>query len=114
MARADDPEIAACISASGTDKLVGRGDFLLIAKGHLTRFQAAYFNEQEIRQIISRMNAGGRFSRRWLSGETQTPPLAATGTDGRAAAMPAATTTQPKSKRRGLGFMFGHQLRLIK
>ncbi|NJN95299.1 MAG: hypothetical protein HC875_14915 [Anaerolineales bacterium] len=53
------------------------------------------------------MNAGGRHSRRWLT-EAESVQ-AATGTDGRAApAIP------PVAKKRGLGLMFGHQLRLIK
>lgn len=117
VASADDAKIAAGLPGTGAEKLLGRGDFLLIAKGHVTRFQAAYVNEQEIRQIISRMNAGGRFSRRWLTAEAEDPPLVATGTNGRAAQGAAPTLTlQPKAKpkRRGLGLMFGHQLRLIK
>ncbi len=117
VASADDAKIAAGISGTGAEKLLGRGDFLLVAKGHVTRFQAAYVNEQEIRRIISRMNAGGRFSRRWLTGEGQNPPLAATGTDGRVVDTPTIVSEvqpKPKSKRRGLGLMLGHQLRLIK
>ncbi len=116
VASADDAKIAAGITGTGAEKLLGRGDFLLVAKGHVTRFQAAYVNEQEIKQIVSRMNAGGRFSRRWLTGEQNTP-LVATGTDGRVVDAPSTASTaqpKPKSKRRGLGLMFGHQLRLIK
>jgi S-DNA-T family DNA segregation ATPase FtsK/SpoIIIE len=115
VASADDAKIAAGISGTGAEKLLGRGDFLLVAKGHVTRFQAAYVNEQEIKQIISRMNAGGRFSRNWLSEQVQ-EPLAATGTDGKPIQMQSLNPAQngkPK-KRRGLGLMFGNQLRLIK
>jgi len=115
VASADDAKIAAGISGTGAEKLLGRGDFLLVAKGHVTRFQAAYVNEQEIKQTISRMNAGGRFSRNWLSDQAQ-EPLAATGTDGKPVQIHAANSTpngKPK-KRRGLGMMFGSQLRLIK
>ncbi len=108
VASADDAKIAAGIAGTGAEKLLGRGDFLLVAKGHVTRFQAAYVNEQEIKQIVSRMNVGQRHSRRWLAEEQV---QVATGTDGRAASRPAA---QPKPKRKGLGLMFGHQLRLIK
>jgi S-DNA-T family DNA segregation ATPase FtsK/SpoIIIE len=107
VASADDAKIAAGIAGTGAEKLLGRGDFLLVAKGHVTRFQAAYVSDQEIRQIVSRMNAGGRHSRRWLT-EEPTVRLA-TGTDGRSSAAP-----QPKLKRQNLGLMFGHQLRLIK
>jgi DNA segregation ATPase FtsK/SpoIIIE, S-DNA-T family len=107
VASADDAKIAAGIPGTGAEKLLGRGDFLLVAKGHVTRFQAAYVNEPEIRQIISRMNAGGRNSRRWLTDETNIQ--AATGTEGRPVMVLPSTP-----KKRGLGLMFGHQLRLIK
>ncbi len=115
VASADDAKIAAGIAGTGAEKLLGRGDFLLVAKGHVTRFQAAYISEAEIKQMIGRMNAGGRHSRSWLT-TTQDTSLAATGTDGRAVinTRPAEPPTKPKSNRRGLGLMFGHQLRLIK
>lgn len=108
VASADDAKVAAGIPGTGAEKLLGRGDFLLVAKGHVTRFQAAYVNEQEIRQIVGRMIAGGRRSRRWLTEEFDTPQIA-TGTDGRPIDVPPL-----KPKRRGLDLMFGHQLRLIK
>jgi S-DNA-T family DNA segregation ATPase FtsK/SpoIIIE len=105
VASADDAKIAAGIGGTGAEKLLGRGDFLLVAKGHVTRFQAAYVGEQEIRQIVGRMNAGGRHSRRWLT-EEESIQLA-TGTEGRSVVTP----QQPKRQRLNL---FGHQLRLIK
>jgi S-DNA-T family DNA segregation ATPase FtsK/SpoIIIE len=107
VASADDAKIAAGIAGTGAEKLLGRGDFLLVAKGHVTRFQAAYVGTQEIKQIISRMNAGGRRSRRWL---TEADSLqVATGTEGRQV-----TGAVRSRKRRRLELMFGHQLRLIK
>jgi S-DNA-T family DNA segregation ATPase FtsK/SpoIIIE len=107
VASADDAKIAAGIPGTGAEKLLGRGDFLLVAKGHVTRFQAAYIDTPEIKQMISRMNAGGRRSRRWL---TEAAGLqAATGTEGRPVNSPAHS-----KKRRRLDLMFGHQLRLIK
>ncbi len=108
VASADDAKIAAGIPATGAEQLLGRGDFLLVAKGHVTRFQAAYVSEPEIRQIVSRMNAGGRRSRRWLTEESDMPQ-AATGTDGRLVKL-----SKPVPKRGALDLMFGHQLRLIK
>jgi S-DNA-T family DNA segregation ATPase FtsK/SpoIIIE len=107
VASADDAKIAAGIAGTGAEKLLGRGDFLLVAKGHVTRFQAAYVGTQEIKQIISRMNAGGRRSRRWL---TEADSLqVATGTEGRQV-----KGAVGSRKRRRLELMFGHQLRLIK
>ncbi|MFN8453550.1 MAG: DNA translocase FtsK [Anaerolineae bacterium] len=107
VASADDAKIAAGIPGTGAERLLGRGDFLLVAKGNVTRFQAAYVNEEEIHQIVSRMNVGGRNSRRWLTEKTAVQ--AATGTDGLQVSAP-----PPKPKKRSLGLMFGHQLKLIK
>ena len=108
VASPDDAKVAAGISGTGAEKLLGRGDFLLVAKGHVTRFQAAYVTDQEIKQIVSRLNVGGRRSRRWVTDEVNVAH-AATGTDGRSVERP-----KPKLKRRALDLMFGHQLRLIK
>ena len=108
VASSDDAKVASGISGTGAEKLLGRGDFLLVAKGHVTRFQAAYVDDQEIRQIVARMSAGGRRSRRWLTEEMETVQ-AATGTDGRQSQVP-----KPGLRRRGLDLVFGHQLRLIK
>jgi S-DNA-T family DNA segregation ATPase FtsK/SpoIIIE len=114
VASADDAKIAAGIPNTGAEKLLGRGDFLLVAKGHVTRFQAAYVSEPEIKQIMSRMNIGGRQNRRWFTPQHETP-LVATGTDGRVIDVSPETPPQIeiKPKRRGLG-LFGQQLRLIK
>ena len=108
VASPDDAKVAAGIAGTGAEKLLGRGDFLLIAKGHVTRFQAAYISDQEIKQIVSRMGAGGRRSRRWLTDEADLEQ-AATGTDGRHVNIP-----KPKLRKRAMDLMFGHQLRLIK
>jgi S-DNA-T family DNA segregation ATPase FtsK/SpoIIIE len=114
VASADDAKVASGIPNTGAEKLLGRGDFLLVAKGHVTRFQAAYVNEQEIREVVGKMNASGRYGRRALAPEPEIT-LAATGTDGQQMVSPVTLTLQPQpKKRRGLGYMLGHQLRLIK
>jgi len=117
VASADDAKIAAGIPNTGAEKLLGRGDFLLVVKGNVTRFQAAYVDEREIRQVISRMRGSGRTRGGWLTAPAaaEAVPLAATGTYGRAATItPDETVARQKPKRRGLGLMLGHQLRLIK
>ena len=82
-----------------------------MAKGHVTRFQAAYVSELEIKRLVGRMSEGSRQSRRWLAEEAEVQ--LATGTDGRVVtAKPGIVKT--KQKGRGLGLMFGHQMRLIK
>lgn len=108
VASADDAKIAAGLPGTGAEKLLGRGDFLLVAKGQVTRFQAAYVSEPDIKQVVDQLQARHRTSRFWLEpGQAEsTLQLAATGTDGRLAGAPLT--------RRGLKAVFGHQLRLIK
>ncbi|MCL4301321.1 MAG: AAA family ATPase [Anaerolineae bacterium] len=110
VASADDAKVASGLPSTGAEKLLGRGDFLLVVKGQVTRFQAAYVSEQEIMQIVSQLQPRHRTSRDWLETPSQAEPLAATGTDGRLDRL-----APPGSKRRrSLELMFGHQLRLIK
>ena len=63
----EDAKVAAGIAATGAERLLGRGDFLLVAKGQVTRFQAAYAADAEISAMISRL---------------QRRDLRATGTEG--------------------------------
>ena len=104
VASPDDAKVAAGISGTGAEKLLGRGDFLLVAKGRVTRFQAAYVDSIEVKQIVNRMNAGTRKSRRWLAEESPIE-LAATGTQNRRV---------PIKKRNPIRALFGTQLKLIK
>jgi S-DNA-T family DNA segregation ATPase FtsK/SpoIIIE len=112
VASADDAKIAAGIPGTGAEKLLGRGDFLLVAKGQVTRFQVAYVSEAEIRQVVNQLQNGHRTTRQWHEPETNDTAnsLAPTGTDGRLTRL-----APPGSKRRrGLDLMFGQQLRLLK
>ena len=56
---------------------MGRGDFLLVIKGDVMRFQAAFVSDEEIREILERLRQGGRTSRRWPA-----KVLVGTGTGG--------------------------------
>lgn len=48
VASPEDAKVASGIAATGAEKLLGRGDFLLVAKGDVIRFQAAYVAEEEL------------------------------------------------------------------
>lgn len=110
VASPEDAKVAAGIGGTGAEKLLGRGDFLLVIKGQVTRFQAAYASPAEIRQIVKRMQATSRRSRRWLAEETPVA-LAATGTDGGMGK----SQRWPLAKQRDrLKLFFGTQLKLIK
>lgn len=55
---ADDAKVAAGVGDSGAEKLLGRGDFLLFAKGAKVRFQAPYNSEWEYNALVALVAAG--------------------------------------------------------
>lgn len=67
VASQDEARYATGISGSGAEKLEGRGDFLLVARGEVVRFQAAWLGKTELQQITARLVDGGRLSRRWIA-----------------------------------------------
>ena len=107
---ADDAKIAAGIAGTGAEKLMGRGDFLLVVKGRMTRFQVAYVTPGEIRRVVAQMQEVGRRSRRWLAEESPVT-LANTGTDGLQGRN---DQPPPANKRSRLKAFFGTQLKLLK
>ncbi len=55
VASPEDAKVVSGIAGTGAERLLGRGDFLLVAKGRVIRFQAAYISEAEIDRLIRRM-----------------------------------------------------------
>jgi DNA segregation ATPase FtsK/SpoIIIE-like protein len=83
VASAEDAKVASGLAGTGAEKLLGRGDFLLVMKGEVVRFQAAYVSEGEVAAIVGKLRQGGRKSRRpeWLGvSEATEAGLARTGT----------------------------------
>ena len=84
---AEDAKVASGLPGTGAEKLMGRGDFLLVVKGEVTRFQAAYVSEGEVAELVGKLRSGERKSRRpeWLEaggvGE-RADRLRKTGTEG--------------------------------
>ncbi len=70
----EDAKVASGLAGTGAERLLGRGDFLVVAQGQVMRLQAAYVSGQEIHELTARLREGGRQSRRWVE--------EATGTDG--------------------------------
>ncbi len=70
VASPEDAKVASGIAGTGAEKLLGRGDFLLVAKGDVIRFQAAYGNEEDVTQMTWRARAahGG------IAGEIEAAP----------------------------------------
>lgn len=61
----EDAKVAAGIAGTEAERLLGRGDFLVVAKGQVIRFQAAYASQAELTAIVERVGAGGRRRRTW-------------------------------------------------
>jgi len=72
VASPEDAKVATGIGATGAERLLGQGDFLVVTKGQVTRMQAAYVDVTQIRKVVD-----------WLSDGARPLLLAATGTDGR-------------------------------
>ncbi len=51
VASAQDALVAAGLASSGAEKLLGRGDFLAVAGGEITRFQAAWVSPRDWSEI---------------------------------------------------------------
>ncbi len=65
VAGADEARYASGISNSGADKLGGKGDFMLVARGSILRFQAAWLGPQDLSLVTNELRTGVRTSRRW-------------------------------------------------
>ena len=50
---ADDARTASGWSGTGAERLSGRGDFIAVAEGRVTRFQVAHVSQTEIVQVVS-------------------------------------------------------------
>ena len=59
VASPDDARVAAGLAGTGAEKLLGRGDFLLVSKGEVIRFQAAYVAEGDMRELSLRVRRSG-------------------------------------------------------
>jgi S-DNA-T family DNA segregation ATPase FtsK/SpoIIIE len=55
VASPEDAKVATGLAQTGAEKLLGQGDFLVIAKGQVTRMQAAYVEPQQIGEIVDQI-----------------------------------------------------------
>jgi S-DNA-T family DNA segregation ATPase FtsK/SpoIIIE len=54
----EDARTATGWSGTGAERLMGRGDFVAVAEGRVTRFQAAHVSPQEIREAVAHLEQG--------------------------------------------------------
>lgn len=59
VASPEDAKVASGIAGTGAEKLMGRGDFLLVARGDVIRFQAAYAADEDMSSAVAAMRGGG-------------------------------------------------------
>jgi S-DNA-T family DNA segregation ATPase FtsK/SpoIIIE len=60
VASPEDAKVATGLARTGAERLLGQGDFLVVAKGQVTRMQAAYIKAKETRQMVAWLRAGSR------------------------------------------------------
>ncbi|MGQ9502306.1 MAG: DNA translocase FtsK [Anaerolineae bacterium] len=65
VASPEDARVATGLRASGAEKLLGRGDFLLVVKSEVVHFQAAYISMHDAEEVVSALQQKTRSSRRW-------------------------------------------------
>jgi len=54
----NDAYVASGISGTGAERLLGKGDFLVVAGGEVVRMQGAYISEAEIGELVTRLRGG--------------------------------------------------------
>ena len=60
VASVEDGRIAAGVSGTSAERLAGRGDFLLVVRGEVRRFQAGYASAADVRQVVAELAEGRR------------------------------------------------------
>jgi DNA segregation ATPase FtsK/SpoIIIE-like protein len=48
----EDARVATGWRGTGAERLLGRGDFIVVAEGQVQRFQAAYITPEEVRALF--------------------------------------------------------------
>ena len=55
VASPEDAKVATGVAGTGAERLLGEGDFVVVAKGQVMRLQAAYIEEREVRELVARL-----------------------------------------------------------
>jgi S-DNA-T family DNA segregation ATPase FtsK/SpoIIIE len=58
VASPEDARVATGLAGTGAECLLGQGDFLVVAKGQVTRMQAAYIDGDEVRDLVVGLRDG--------------------------------------------------------
>lgn len=83
VAGKDEARYATGLAESGAEKLEGKGDFMLVVKGDVTRFQAAWLGPHDLARVQSVLDRGGALPSQWVVEEpapsSQPEPAAPSG-----------------------------------
>jgi S-DNA-T family DNA segregation ATPase FtsK/SpoIIIE len=60
VASRDEARYATGMRESGAEKLEGKGDFLLVTKGEMVRFQAAWLGRDDLAAVVEHSQARGQ------------------------------------------------------
>ena len=60
VASPEDAKVATGLAGTGAERLLGQGDFVVVAKGQVTRLQAAYIDERQVRDLVADAEAHSR------------------------------------------------------
>jgi len=60
VASPEDAKVATGLSGTGAERLLGQGDFVVVAKGQVMRLQAAYIGPDEVRELVAQFRQGSR------------------------------------------------------
>jgi S-DNA-T family DNA segregation ATPase FtsK/SpoIIIE len=60
VASPEDAKVASGLARTGAERLLGQGDFLVVANGHATRLQAAYVSPAQAVQVVECLRNGTR------------------------------------------------------
>lgn len=93
VASREEARYAAGMADSGAEKLTGRGDFLLVSKGNLLRFQAAWLGREDLAAVTAALHRG-ESGRGWLASAGAAPGLAG-GTGPHTPSAPAGPPRRP-------------------
>ena len=53
----EDAKVATGLARTGAERLQGEGDFVVVARGQVTRMQAAYLGVVEVEAMLARLHA---------------------------------------------------------
>lgn len=77
VASKDEARYATGVANTGAEKLEGKGDFLLVARGEVVRFQSAWLGPKDLHHVAQRLTSYDRTTRQWSNEEWDSSATAA-------------------------------------